>query len=109
MNVHIYKGAVGKSTIFSHMINTMKATGIILYSKDRSYPDVPGAFMFPREYLTPHSLVEELLPTLLQNPDSWGQTILIYTNYTEKENAKYIKALKETNILGTVIIMCSED
>ena len=110
MNVHIYKGAVGKSTIFSHMMNAMEVVGIILYSKDRSYPiNVHGAFMAPREYVTPHDLAEELLPSLLRDPDYWGQTTVIYTNHTEKENIEYIRALKKSNILGTVIVMCGED
>lgn len=109
MNVHIYKGSVGKSAIFSHMIHSMNVVGIILYSEDRPYPDIHGTFMASREYVTPHNLVEEFLPSLLRNPDYWGQTIAIYTNHTEKENAKYIKALKKFNILGTVIVMCKED
>lgn len=110
MNVHIYKGAVGKSAIFSHMMNAMKVIGIILYSKDRPYPNsMHGALMAPREYVTPHDLAEGLLPSLLRDPNYWGQTTVIYTNHTEKENAKYIKALKEANILGTVIVMCKED
>lgn len=110
MNVHIYKGAVGKSTIFSHMMNAMEVVGIILYSEDRSYPiNVHGAVMVPREYVTPHDLAEELLPSLLRDPDYWGQTTVIYTNHTEKENIEYIHALKKSNILGTVIVMCGED
>ena len=109
MNVHIYKGAVGKSTIFSHMMNAMEAVGIILYSEDRPYPNVPEAFMVSREYATPHDLVEEFLPSLLQSSEYYGRTTIIYTNHTEEENAGYIKALKEANIFGTVIVMCSED
>ena len=110
MNVHIYKGAVGKSVIFSHMIDTMEATGIILYSKDRSYPNnVYGAFMAPREYVTPHDLAEEFLPSLLRDSDCWNQVVVIYTNHTEEENIEYIHALKKSNILGTVIVMCRED
>ena len=110
MNVHIYKGAVGKSTIFSHMMNAMEVVGIILYSEDHSYPiNVHGAFMAPRKYVTPHDLAEEFLPSLLKDPDNWGQTTVIYTNHTEKENAQYIEALKKSNMLGTVIVMCGED
>ena len=109
MNVHIYKGAVGKSAIFSQMIDIMEATGIILYSEDRPYPNNTGAFMAPREYVTPHDLAEEFLPSLLRDPDYWGQTTVIYTNHTEKENIEYIQALKKSNILGTVIVMCRED
>ena len=110
MNVHIYKGAVGKSAIFSHMMNAMKVIGIILYSEDRPYPNsIHGALMVPREYVTPHDLAEGLIPSLLRNPNYCGQTTVIYTNHTEKENTKYIKALKEANILGTVIIMCKDD
>ena len=110
MNVHIYKGAVGKSTIFSHMMDAMEVIGIILYSEDRPYPNaMHGVFMASREYVTPHDLTEELLPSLLQDPDYWGRTTVIYTNHTEKENIEYIHALKESNILGTVIVMCKED
>lgn len=109
MNVHIYKGAVGKSSIFSHMMSDMEVIGIILYSEDRPYPDIDGAFMASREYVTPHDLAEEFLPSLLRDPDNWGQTIAIYTNHTEKENIEYIRALKKSNILGTVIVMCGED
>ena len=110
MNVHIYKGAVGKSTIFSHMMDAMEAVGIILYSEDRPYPNIMHrVFMAPREYVTPHDLAEELLPSLLRDPDYWNQTAVIYTNHTEEENIEYIHALKKSNILGTVIVMCSED
>lgn len=109
MNVHIYKGAVGKGRIFSRMMNDMEAIGIILYSEDRPYPNTYGAFMAPREYVTPHDLVEEFLPSLLRDPDYSGQTTVIYTNHTEEENIEYIHALKNSNILGTVIVMCSED
>ena len=110
MNVHIYKGAIGKSAIFSHMMNAMEVIGIILYSENRPYPNIiHGAFMASREYVTPHDLAEEFLPSLLQDSDCCDQITVIYTNHTEKENAKYIKALKEANILGTVIIMCKED
>lgn len=110
MDVHIYKGAAGKSIIFSRMMNYMEAIGIILYSEDRSYPiNVDGAFMAPREYVTPHDLAEEFLPSLLRDPDSWGKTVVIYTNHTEEENNKYIQALKKSNILCTVIVMCMED
>lgn len=110
MNVHIYKGAVGKSVIFSQMVNDMEMIGIILYSEDRPYPcHVFGAFMIPREYATPYGLAEEFLPSLLREPDCRSQTIVIYTNHTEEENIKYIQALKKSNILGTVIVMCGED
>lgn len=110
MNVHIYKGMVGKSVIFSQMIDDMKVIGIILYTEDRPYPHhVSRAFMVPREYVTPHDLAEELIPSLLRNPDCRSQTVVIYTNHTEEENIKYINALKESNILGTVIVMCKED
>ena len=84
--------------------------GIILYSEDHSDSiNVPGAFMASREYVTPHDLAEELLPSLLRYPEYYGRTTVIYTNRTENENIEYIKALKEANDLGTVIIMCSED
>ena len=110
MNVHIYKGAVGKSAIFSHMVNAMEAIGIILYSEDRPYPNnVLGAFMAMREYVIPHDLAEEFLPSLLRDPDCRSQTVVIYTNHTEEENIEYIHALKKSNILGTVIVMCSEE
>lgn len=109
MNVHIYKGAVGKSAIFSQMVDIMEATGIILYSEDRPYPNVYGAFMAPREYVTPHDLAEEFLPSLLRDPDCRSQTVVIYTNHTEEENIEYIQALKKSNILGTVIVMCKEN
>jgi hypothetical protein len=107
MNVHIYKGAVGKSVIFSQMVDAMEAIGIVLYSEDRPY--VPGVFMAPREYVTPHDLAEEFLPSLLRDPERWGQTAVIYTNHTEEENIEYIHALKKSNIPGTVIVMCRED
>lgn len=109
MNVHIYKGAVGKSVIFSRMMDDMEVIGIILYSEDRPYPNTYGAFMAPREYVTPHDLAEEFLPSLLQDPNYSDQITVIYTNHTEEENAEYIHALKKSNILGTVIVMCSED
>lgn len=109
MNVHIYKGAVGKSAIFSQMVDIMEATGIILYSEDRPYPNAYGAFMAPREYVTPHDLAEEFLPSILRDPERWGQTAVIYTNHTEEENIEYIHALKKSNIPGTVIVMCGED
>ena len=110
MNVHIYKGTVGKSVIFSQMVNDMKAIGIVLYSEDRPYPcHVPGVFMISREYATPHDLAEEFLPSLLRDPDCRSQTVVIYTNHTEEENIEYIHALKEFNILGTVIVMCREE
>ena len=110
MNVHIYKGAVGKSAIFSHMMDAMEVVGIILYSEDRPYPNsVHGAFMASREYVTPHDLAEELLPSILQDPECWDQITVIYTNHTEEENIEYIHALKKSNILGTVIVMCRED
>lgn len=88
----------------------MEALGIVLFSENRPYPDnTYGSYMVPREYVTPHDLAEELLPSLLRDLEYWGQTAVIYTNYTEKENAKYIKALKEADMLGTVIVMCRED
>ena len=78
MNVHIYKGTVGKSAIFSHMMASMEMVGIILCSEDRPYPNsVHGAIMIPREYATPHDLAEEFLPSLLRDPDCWGQTTVI--------------------------------
>ena len=110
MNVHIYKGMVGKSVIFSHMVDAMEAIGIVLYSEDRPYPcHVPGVFMAPREYVTPHDLAEEFIPSLLRDPECRNQTVVIYTNHTEEENNEYIQALKKPNVLGTVIVMCKEN
>lgn len=110
MNVHIYKGTVGKSAIFSRMMDNMEVVGIVLYSEDRPYPNnIHGAFMVSREYVTPHDLAEEFIPYLLGDHNCWSQTIIIYTNHSEKENIEYIHALKNSNILGTVIVMCRED
>lgn len=108
MNVHIYKGDVGKSSIMSHMMNYMEVVGIILYSEDRPYPNIHGAFMAPREHVTPEDLAS-YIPNLLEDGGDWGRTVIIYTNYTERENAKYIKALKEIPELGTIIVMCKEN
>lgn len=109
MNVHIYKGDVGKSTIMSQMMNFMGVIGIILYSEDRPYPNINGTFMVSREYVTPEDLATEFLPMLLREESNCSQTVIIYTNYTEKENAKYIEAIKEVSKLGTVIVMCKEN
>ena len=110
MNVHIYKGDVGKSAIMSQMMNFMEVIGIVLYSEDRPYPNnIDGTFMASREYVTPEDLATEFLPMLLRDGANWGQTVIIYTNHTEKENAKYIKTLKDVPELGTVIVMCKEN
>ena len=81
MNVHIYKGDVGKSSIMSHMMHYMEFIGVILYSKDRPYPNINGAFMAPREHVTPEDLAS-YISNLLEDGGDWGRTVIVYTNYT---------------------------
>lgn len=108
MNVHIYKGDVGKSSIMSYMINSTEAVGITLHSEDRPCPNISDAFIVPRAHVTPEDLASYILD-FLEDDDDWGRIIIIYTNHTERENAEYIKALKEISAPGTTIVMCKEN
>ena len=108
MNVHIYKGDVGKSYIMSYMMHSMEIVGIILCSEDRPYPNIDYAFKVPRERVTPEVLVS-YISNLLEGEDNLERIIIVYTNHTERENIEYIKALKEISAAGTTIIMCKEN
>jgi hypothetical protein len=91
MNVHIYKGDVGKSSIMSHMMNYMEVVGIILYSENRPYPNIDGAFMAPRAHVTPEDLAS-YIPNLLEDGGDWGE-LLSFIRIIPKEKMPNISRL----------------
>lgn len=109
MNIHIYKGATGKSVIFEQMISSWQnAIGFIYYTPKRPFPNcIDRITMLPREIIKEEKFVNEIIPDFLD--ESFPQTIIIYTNYQEKENEYLIEQLQNFESNNIVILMCAED
>lgn len=109
MNIHIYKGATGKSIIFEQMISSWQnAIGFIYYTQKRPFPNcIDRITMLPRELINEEKFVNEIIPDFLD--ESFSQTIIIYTNYQERENEYLIEQLQNFESNNIVILMCAED
>lgn len=109
MNIHIYKGATGKSVIFEQMTSSLpNAIGFIYYTNKRPFPNCIGHItMLPRDFVKEEQFVNEIIPDFLD--ESSYQTIIIYTNYQEKENEYLIEQLQNFKSNNIVILMCAED
>ena len=103
MNIHIYKGATGKSVIFEQMISSWQnAIGFIYYTPKRPFPNcIDRITMLPREIIKEEKFVNEIIPDFLD--ESFPQTIIIYTSIYFIAN---FQNFESNNI---VILMCAED
>lgn len=109
MNIHIYKGATGKSVIFEQMTSSWQnAIGFIYYTPKRLFPKhIDRITMLPRDLIKEEKFVNEIIPDFLD--ESLFQIIIIYTNYQEKENEYLIEQLQNFESNNIVILMCAED
>lgn len=111
MNVHIYKGAAGKSRVFEIMVKQFNMLGIVYYEPDRPYPrNVGNVYLVPRTLVKEDELIEDyMIDIIANNVDMFDREAVIYTNSTEKENNTLITKLKEHPFLNTIVVMCKED
>lgn len=106
MNVHTYKGAVGKSVIFEEMLMKKDTLGFVYFKENRPYPRHIGGV-----YMVPYGLVkaEEFIECLTELLTDKIEYVIIYTNCTEAENQELKDVLTEYKDYRTVILMCKED
>lgn len=106
MNVHIYKGAVGKSVIFEELLMKKNTLGFVYFKEDRPHPrHIGGVYMVPYDLVKAEEFIE-YLTELLTDKITY---VIIYTNCTEAENQKLKDVLTEYKDCRTVILMCKED
>lgn len=106
MNVHIYKGAVGKSMIFEELLMKKDTLGFVYFKENRPHPRHIGGV-----YMVPYDLVkaEEFMECLAELLTGKIEYVIIYTNCTEVENQELKDVLTEYKDYRTVILMCKED
>lgn len=107
MEVHIYKGSVGKSGILEQFFVGKKDTiCFVYYDSSRPYPGPTNSILINRNIISIDTIVAEI--EMLA--DNGTKNFVIYTNYTEEENKDFIEALENINQYqrGVVIIMCQK-
>lgn len=106
MNVHIYKGAVGKSVVFEELLMKKDTLGFVYFKENRPHPRHIGGV-----YMVPYDLVkaEEFMECLMELLTDKIEYVIIYTNCTEAENQELKDVLTEYKDYRTVILMCKED
>ena len=105
MITHIYKGYVHKSIIMEELLlKNPKAVGFVYYDESRPYPQhIENAIMTNRKLD-----VQSFVISIEMLADEGYDYFIIYTNYTEQENAELIEALRDSEY-GRIIavVMCS--
>lgn len=106
MTTHIYKGCVLKSLAMTELLlKNSKSVGFIYYDESRPYPqNIENVLMVNRKLdILSFVIGIEILA------DEGYDYFVIYTNYTEQENAELIEALQDSECSDRVIavVMCN--